>query len=272
MHRLLSWNDQFSEIKASVAFLVKSLKDKIDYFDFVILPAVGTVIEFYEVIEDVAGAIRPGKFLVRKLYEKNEFVCIEFVRLATLERYDVCVGKYKVSSFDWRGIEVIENRRVIDISSTHEGVSARLSNFEERHFIFDGVKCNSLEGFWQAVKFEDPEEQKKVCLMIGKVAKKYGQKADWKKDQMLYWQGNAYERGSFVEYPELIYSVYKTIMEQNRGFRRDLLMTNKDILVHSIGSDDPSKTVLTEAEFCLNLMEIRTKEQKALADLHKRLR
>ena len=54
----------------------------------------------------------------------------------------------------------------------NEGAAARLSNFTERHFVFDGVECASIEGVLQSFKFSDTEKQHEVCALIGIQAKK----------------------------------------------------------------------------------------------------
>lgn len=52
--------------------------------------------------------------------------------------------------------------------------AAYLSNFEERHFVFRGVPCKSIEGLVQAFKRQDIAEQHELCQLVGKVAKKAG--------------------------------------------------------------------------------------------------
>ncbi|WP_226377912.1 NADAR family protein [Citrifermentans bremense] len=47
-------------------------------------------------------------------------------------------------------------------------------------------------------------------------------------------------------------------------FADDLLATGEEVLTHSIGEQDPRKTVLTEDEFCSRLMANRSRIRKAL--------
>lgn len=77
----------------------------------------------------------------------------------------------------------------MDIGSGTGYPSANLSNFSPHVFTVDGIECNSMEGFLQSLKFQDPEMQKHVCTLVGKKAKFKGKKKKWWKTQTLYWKG-----------------------------------------------------------------------------------
>jgi hypothetical protein len=47
----------------------------------------------------------------------------------------------------------------------------------------------------------------------------------------------------------------------NRDFQKTLLATGDKRLFHSMGKSDPTKTILTEEEFCSILTEVRAKLQ-----------
>ena len=64
----------------------------------------------------------------------------------------------------------------MDIGSGTGYPSANLSNFSPHVFTVDGIECNSMEGFLQSLKFQDPEMQKHVCTLVGKKAKFKGKK------------------------------------------------------------------------------------------------
>ena len=42
--------------------------------------------------------------------------------------------------------------------------------------MIDGVECASMEGFLQSLKFSDPEMQKRVCTLVGKLNSKVKRK------------------------------------------------------------------------------------------------
>ena len=61
---------------------------------------------------------------------------------------------------------------MIDICSKGEYPSNRLSNFAENHFVIDRIKCLSIEGFLQGLKYRNLDKQRKVCSLVGVDAKK----------------------------------------------------------------------------------------------------
>ena len=69
-------------------------------------------------------------------------------------------------------------------------ISKKLSNFYPHAFTFDGVKCASMEGFLQSLKYVCPKKQRAVCALSGKDAKEAGaNKFLWK---LLHdWQADS---------------------------------------------------------------------------------
>ena len=142
----------------------------------------------------------------------------------------------------------------MDIGSGNGYPSSALSNFAPHPFVLDGVEIASMEGFLQSLKFKNEEMQRYVCTLVGKAAKYKGKDKKWWKTQTLYWQGKEYQRES-EEYQILLNRAYNALF-QNEGFKKALLSTT-GILTHSIGKNDETKTVLTQAEFCGRLMKLR---------------
>lgn len=148
----------------------------------------------------------------------------------------------------------------MDIGSGNGWPSSALSNFAAHPFEIDGVKCNSMEGFLQSLKFSNPEMQKEVCLLVGKAAKFKGKNKKWWRTQTLYWQEEEIARDS-EEYQTLLDRAYEALA-QNSGFRQALTMTGNATLTHSIGKTKKSETVLTRQEFCSRLMNLRERIKK----------
>ena len=123
----------------------------------------------------------------------------------------------------------------MDIGSGTGYPSANLSNFSPHMFTVDGIECNSMEGFLQSLKFQDPEMQKHVCTLVGKKAKFKGKKKKWWKTQTL---------------------------SQNTSFQKALLATQNATLTHNIGKKKTSETVLTRQEFTSRLTRIRSELRK----------
>lgn len=148
----------------------------------------------------------------------------------------------------------------MDIGSGTGYPSANLSNFSPHVFTVDGIECNSMEGFLQSLKFQDPEMQKHVCTLVGKKAKFKGKKKKWFKTQTLYWQGDEIPRDS-EKYQKLLDKAFNALA-QNTSFQKALLATQNATLTHSIGKKKTSETVLTRQEFTSRLTRIRSELQK----------
>lgn len=146
----------------------------------------------------------------------------------------------------------------MEVGSGKGGPASKLSNFAPHPFVFDGVLCASMEGLLQSFKFDKSHIQIEVCKLVGKKAKFRGQKRNkaWKRCQTLWWNGEAFDRKG-DEFQELLDRAFTALAEQNEGFRRNLIATNKAVLKHSIGKSKQSDTCLTESEFCSRLMSLR---------------
>jgi predicted NAD-dependent protein-ADP-ribosyltransferase YbiA (DUF1768 family) len=147
----------------------------------------------------------------------------------------------------------------MDVGSKNAYPAGALSNFTANTFVVDGVLCKSMEGFLQSVKFKSPEMQAEICTYIGFGAKKAGAKKNWQTTQTLWWKGVAIPRRSEA-YQKLITAAYDAMFEQSAKFRNCLTAAGKDaVFTHSIGRHNESETVLTEREFCSQLMRLKRK-------------
>ena len=146
----------------------------------------------------------------------------------------------------------------VDVSFK-DNFSAPLSNLYPHEFELaytsdtfrEVITIPSMESFLQGLKIKDPYLQLLFMTKYsGMTAKKMGLILnDWQKDQMLYFGGQPYERES-SEYTELISQAYDALFKYNQIFRCIVLPRFKSChIIHSIGEDMKSKTVLTEAEF-----------------------
>ena len=144
----------------------------------------------------------------------------------------------------------------MDIGSGTGYPSANLSNFSPHVFTVDGIECNSMEGFLQSLKFQDPEMQKHVCTLVGKKAKFKCKNKKWWKTQTLYWKGEEISRDS-ERYQELLDEAFNALA-QNTSFQKALLATQNATLTHSLGKKKTSETVLTRQEFTSRLNRIRS--------------
>ena len=145
----------------------------------------------------------------------------------------------------------------MDISSGSGYPTSSLSNFAPHNFEINNVKCASMEGFLQSLKFQNPDMQKYVCSLVGKAAKFKGKNKKWQKTGNLYWQGEVIKRDS-ERYQELLDKAYNALAK-NQSFKKALLATGNATLTHSIGKTKISETILTKTEFVSRLTKIRTK-------------
>lgn len=143
----------------------------------------------------------------------------------------------------------------MDIGSGKEYPSNALSNFAPHPFVFDGVECNSMEGFLQSLKFKNFDMQTEVCKLVGKAAKLKGKNKKWYNDQKLYWNSVEYGRSS-KEYQDLLDRAFNALSE-NTSFQKALIASGKATLTHEIGKSKENETVLTKREFISRLNKIR---------------
>ncbi len=149
----------------------------------------------------------------------------------------------------------VHRGKAIDIWSKSAYPADVLSNLHNNSFCFDAIDCCSMEGFLQSLKYKDIAEQQRICAMTGKEAKNMTT-SDWQTDQIVWWKGKKIDRQS-NDFIILVRKAYKSMYEQNEVFRNALLTSNGKTLYHCRGEQDPTKTILTEKEFCGILTELR---------------
>ena len=145
--------------------------------------------------------------------------------------------------------------KAIDIWSKDPYPSNVLSNLCSNGFKFDGMLCGSMEGFLQSLKQKDINKQRQICSMKGGNARKMSVTSS-QTDQTVWWKGQAIDRQS-EEYQRLIRHAYQAMFEQSERFRDALMQTRGITLVHTIGEPNSYKTILTPAEFCGILTDLR---------------
>ena len=148
------------------------------------------------------------------------------------------------------------NANTLDIRSNGMYPSGVLSNLCSNAFRLDGVLCNSMEGFLQSLKHQDPIKQRQICQLKGGNARKRSV-SSWQTDQIVWWQGQAIDRQGDA-YQQLLRRAYQALFDQNERFRAALMATRGMTLTHTTGETDPFKTILTASEFSRILTEIRT--------------
>lgn len=152
--------------------------------------------------------------------------------------------------------------KIIDIYSKGDYPADALSNFYPHDFTIDGVACASMEGFLQSLKFASVKKQRKVCALSGIAAKKKGKrKFRWKLSGNVHWGGKKLSRTGEGFYA-LICRAYDALYA-GASFAAALHAAKNSKLIHSIGGDDPTKTILTGREFIVQLKHLRQEHGQA---------
>ncbi len=148
------------------------------------------------------------------------------------------------------------------------GPERMLSNLTPRPFTLDEINYASLEGFLQALKFQNQRDQIRIAQLTSHEAWKRGQSQNgkWKKAQTLWWKGRSIDRHS-TDYQELLNHAFGACFVQNQDFRKWLWQTRNDILSHSIGNTNPADTVLTRHEYISRLEWLRSQLRPNMAPL-----
>ena len=147
------------------------------------------------------------------------------------------------------GKEIDECEKWINISyKSKEPRAKALSNLFPYTFEFRGKVLNSIESFFQGIKFKDIEMQDLVFKYSGinsnyvKVCTSY----NWQETGLLYWQGQPIDRFS-KNYDDLVDELYISAI-QNPLYRNILKTCNKK-LIHTMGKEQKNETTFTRYEF-----------------------
>lgn len=147
------------------------------------------------------------------------------------------------------GKEIGDCEKWINAGFRHSGPYAKiLSNLFPYEFKFRGKKLQSIESFFQGIKFKDKKLQDKVFKYSGLTSNyvKACSEYDWKKDGKVYWQGKAIDRYS-EEYDDMIDELYISAI-QNPLYRNALINCNR-LIIHTMGTEEKKETVFTRYEF-----------------------
>ena len=105
---------------------------------------------------------------------------------------------------------IAESLKWINVSyGLHNNYSKLLSNLFPYKFIFKGCLFNSIEGFFQGIKYQDVELQKQVFQYSGRdaLALKDATPYDWTISGNIYFLGKTIKRDS-KEYDDLVTELY----------------------------------------------------------------
>lgn len=171
-----------------------------------------------------------------------------FKQLKVIEKKDgnlYCDGILLKDSNGYIG----ETDKWINVGFSLHGMYPKLlSNLFPYSFKFKGYMLNSIECFFQGIKFPNKKMQKKLFKYSGKEALVLQKASDynWKDSGIVYWQGQPIIRDS-EQYDKIITELYISAI-QNVFYRNTIKNCNLPI-IHAMGEEDKSKTVFTRYEF-----------------------
>lgn len=152
---------------------------------------------------------------------------------------------------DENGNLISETENFVNIKySSKVSISKVLSNLFPYKFRFKGKKVSSIESVLQGIKYKNKKTQKLVFSYAGIDA--YSVRASnsfdfWGLNGKLYFWGKEINRKS-EEYQNFLDELYLSCFNNNL-FRRAIKSAGNKYLLHHIGKENPSETVLTRFEF-----------------------
>lgn len=139
-----------------------------------------------------------------------------------------------------------------------------LSNLTPTPFDLDGKHYESVEGFWQGLKFPEGSDQRnEIAKLSGVEAKKARRKAE--NSTEFEYQGKKFQVGS-DEHQELMKKAIKAKLEQNPHVLNLLLETGNKKITHILKTHDgqtlPDSQTIPGEKFCQILMDLREEFRK----------
>ena len=198
----------------------------------------------------------------KELREFKEFKkSFKFEQLKIVEKNNVykCDG---VVIKDENGV-VGESDKWVNVGYSLRGMYPKLlSNLFPYKFKFKGCTLNSIECFFQGIKFKNKKLQKQLFKYSGKEALVLQEATtyNWKETGIVYWRGKEIKRDS-KEYDDIIDELYISAIQND--FYRNAIKNCKLPIVHMIGEISKNETVFTRYEFeymlnCLHAFLIET--------------
>jgi len=142
----------------------------------------------------------------------------------------------------------------ITYSNNNEEIR-KISNLAYSPFLMDNAEYNSVEAFWQSLKFNDSEREG-IRKLYGKEAKKFGNRVKYTK--FIKYQGQKIKVGS-NEHWDLMYKACENKFTQNENAKSALLNTGIRPLYHKPRKDS---VVIPGSIMAEMWMDIRSKLRK----------
>lgn len=160
-----------------------------------------------------------------------------------------------------KNIETTEiEKDIVNVDSRSENETERmLSNLTHTPFNLHEKHYESVEGFWQGLRFsENSEDRKRIALLFGVEAKKAGNSVS--NVQIIEYQNKKINTGS-PEHHDLMRQAIRAKLEQNPAVLKLLLETGNKKITHILkktdGSFFPDSKHIPAAIFTQILIDLR---------------
>lgn len=156
------------------------------------------------------------------------------------------------------GLRAVACNEPINVISNHREASIRLlSNFATTPFEFEGRRYQTVEGFWQGLRFNDEAERERLAQVTGIVAKRAGRERPY--GEFVQYGGRSVRVGS-PDHWWLMEQACTAKFTQSEIARTALLATHPRPLEHRVRRDSKSIPGVIMASIW---MRIRAKLLKA---------
>lgn len=146
----------------------------------------------------------------------------------------------------------------INVVSTHPDPAIRLiGNFATTPFVLDGREYQTVEGFWQGLKFDDDRVRREIADLDGKAAKHRGEQQGY--GSTVQYGEQAIPVGTSAHW-NLMRMATRAKFEQNPAARAALAATGERPLEHRVRHDSRTIPGVIMAEIWMRLRsELRSK-------------
>lgn len=142
-------------------------------------------------------------------------------------------------------------REPINVTSrSPDPVIQLISNFANTRFTLDDKSYQSVEAFWQGLKFPEEKQRRKISRLYGKEAMEAGAHASV--STTFEYQGNTYRVGT-IDHWELMEAACRAKFMQHEDSRFALLSTGKRPLTHITNKDSRNIPGVIMAEIWMKI-------------------
>lgn len=169
-----------------------------------------------------------------------------------------------VIRYDRAGVEISRDRpkgripadeRPFNVASMNvDPLAKAMSNLNQRPFVLDGIKFESVEGFYRWLQWsQDPAKAGQMPALFGVEARRAGKGCQFTE---ATFRGETFELGS-PKHHEVIKLAIRESLRQNPELAQQFATTHPRPIIHNTGRRESANTKLPGTVFSRLLMEVR---------------